>query len=234
MSFNLIPSDMILYIITFDLRNLADWINCMTVCKNWKNLLTTNTYIFDSVTLRIRPEMLIKFLRVPVLKKVRSLKIKSGAPLTNQDIHDLYALTSLRSLEIQLCNLTDQGLRDLGALTSLQSLHISLHISNSSQATDHVVQELCALTSLQSLDLSGCHLVTDRGVRALSASKSLESLNFENCYKVTDNGIYSLRNLTTLRSLDLQGCNEVTDECVRMLRVSKSLRSLIAPDEGYY
>jgi hypothetical protein len=99
-----------------------------------------------------------------VLDRVRWIALRRPL-VTDANLAQLRAFTSLERLGLDQSHLTDKGLAELKGLTSLQ--HLSLDQTN---VTDQGLAELKELPSLQILELTGTQ-VTDQGVADFKAAR---------------------------------------------------------------
>lgn len=164
--------------------------------------------------------------------------------LTDDQVHYLRGLATLKGLDLGHSRVTDAGLAQLEGLDRLQTLSLeSTQITDEglkylqrfpnledvsvldTRITDAGLAQLAGLCKLQRLDLGGT-TITDAGLVHLRSLERLEDLSL-NGTKIGDAGLVHLTNLQRLRELRLID-TQITDAGLKHLQSLKKLRFLDA------
>jgi hypothetical protein len=164
--------------------------------------------------------------------------------LTDDQVHYLRGLATLKGLDLGHSRVTDGGLAQLEGLDRLQTLSLeSTQITDEglkylqrfpnledvsvldTRITDAGLAQLAGLCKLQRLDLGGT-TITDAGLVHLRSLERLEDLSL-NGTKIGDAGLVHLTNLQRLRELRLID-TQITDAGLKHLQSLKKLRFLDA------
>ena len=118
-------------------------------------------------------------------------------------------MTSLQRLSLSRCHISDAVLAHLSHLTSLRSLDVGL----CNKLTDSGIVHLKRLLSLEELYLSFSG-ITDMALSHLSVLKRLKILDVHNCNNITDTGMFYITSFTKLKEINLLQCSSLTLDCI--------------------
>jgi hypothetical protein len=141
-----------------------------------------------------------------------------AAPLSDELVAAILAVSTLRRLTIRDCAITTAQLAEIGKLLSLESLDLT-----GSDVGDEGIRQLGRLRSLRRLRLYDTK-VTDAGLACLVPLGKLKALELTKT-KITDAGLRHLAPLRSLQDLGLSG-TDVSDNGVGHLNALTSLRWL--------
>jgi N-acyl-D-amino-acid deacylase len=167
----------------------------------------------------------------------------AGAPVSDEGLHSIASLKSLRFLRLSYTNVTDAAAADLASLPGIERLDLSstdvgdalleglkglgrlteLKL-NYSRITNNALKDLAGFSKLEHLEIARTR-VSDQGMAALTALHALKRLNLDYT-TVSDSGLATIRealpDLIELR-MDSSG---LTDASVDILRGMRQLRTL--------
>ncbi|MEX2111991.1 MAG: M56 family metallopeptidase [Pirellulales bacterium] len=209
-------------------------------------------YLFGQLNSKVTAEGLMTFAELPELRSLNLFASSVADDLESCTVTDAVllkwrALSKLRILQINCCQLSSRGAAALAELRELRSLalhgstgltdempELSPQIRELSltipQLTDRGMARFGNLTKLRSLLLKDARGVTDAGLVELEPLAALTSLTISQA-NLAGSGIARLANLPRLVELRIPGCT-LNDAALSELGQLKVLRTLELSDCG--
>lgn len=239
-----LPTDLLVYIWSFAISNISDWVSWQHVDHATKDVLRRATLI-NQLRLTVYKADHVRTFGplVPHLKHLNyplpNFRLATDALAAGDScLHGLSTLVGLRSLVCQ--GVTSSGQASLSTLSGLHSLKLSHSIVGDellSHMTD--LETLCLDTTnisntklssvanmqrLAVLELQYCNGVSDQGLVSVGGLTNLRVLKLRYLTNVTNVGVVHLSRLTSLECLDLTSTS-IDDGCD--LSPFKRLKKLI-------
>lgn len=217
-----LPTDvMVLIYLNLD---LADIKSSRLVCKEWHFMISSRLSLLKPRNFRGR-ELAKAF------PAIRYLDLKRCQKITDEDLNDLWRISSLVALSLENCyDITDESMEEVVRLQNLRSLSLK----NCVKLTDDALRCLCGINNSTNKPwpkrskspMQRFNLRSESILPTSLALSHVEKLDLSGCLLLTDQGFqYASQGLVSLKELTIGGCSRVaTINDAALLGIAKCTR----------